>query len=104
MSDATSEERNRVSEALVNLTLREVFEFGIMQSDPNFANYRYNPANEKISLLDFGAARALQPSAIDGYMHLLRAGLLEDDEALRKAAIQLKLVKVMARLTTGSSE
>nr|WP_171233606.1 AarF/ABC1/UbiB kinase family protein [Ruegeria sp. HKCCA4812] len=93
VSDATREERNRVSEALVDLTLREVFEFGIMQSDPNFANYRYNPANEKISLLDFGAARALQPSAIDGYMHLLRAGLREVDEELRNAAIQLKLVE-----------
>ncbi|QFT71438.1 putative protein kinase UbiB [Ruegeria sp. THAF33] len=93
VSDATREERNRVSEALVDLTLREVFEFGIMQSDPNFANYRYNPSNGKISLLDFGAARALQPSAIDGYMHLLRAGLREDDEELRNAAIQLKLVE-----------
>jgi predicted unusual protein kinase regulating ubiquinone biosynthesis (AarF/ABC1/UbiB family) len=93
VSDATREERNRVSEALVDLTLREVFEFGIMQSDPNFANYRYNPSNGKISLLDFGAARALQPSAIEGYMHLLRAGLREDDEQLRNAAIQLKLVE-----------
>lgn len=93
VSDATREERNRVSEALVDLTLREVFEFGIMQSDPNFANFRYNPSNGKISLLDFGAARALQPSAIDGYMHLLRAGLREDDEELRNAAIQLKLVE-----------
>ncbi|WP_241481038.1 ABC1 kinase family protein [Ruegeria sp. ANG-S4] len=93
VSDATSEERNRVSEALVNLTLREVFEFGMMQSDPNFANYRYNPSNGKISLLDFGAARALQPSAIDGYVDLLRAGLLEDSAALRRAAIQLKLIE-----------
>ncbi|WP_171237870.1 AarF/ABC1/UbiB kinase family protein [Ruegeria sp. HKCCA5763] len=93
VGDATSEDRNRVSEALVQLTLREVFEFGIMQSDPNFANYRYNPSNGKISLLDFGAARALQPSAIDGYVDLLRAGLLEDGAALRKAAIQLKLIE-----------
>ncbi len=93
VSDATSEERNRVSEALVNLTLREVFEFGMMQCDPNFANYRYNPSNGKICLLDFGAARALQPSAIDGYVDLLRAGLLEDGAALRKAAIQLKLIE-----------
>ena len=53
--DALSEERNRVSEALVKLTLREIFEFGIMQSDPNFANYRYDASNGKISLLDFGA-------------------------------------------------
>ena len=43
--------------------------------------------------MDFGAARALQPSAIDGYVDLLRAGLLEDGAALRKAAIQLKLIE-----------
>ncbi|WP_171241520.1 AarF/ABC1/UbiB kinase family protein [Ruegeria sp. HKCCA5491] len=93
LSDATSEERNRVSDALVQLTLREVFEFGIMQSDPNFANYRYNPSNGKIGLLDFGAARALQPSAIDGYFRLLRAGLRKDDADLRNAAMHMKLIK-----------
>jgi predicted unusual protein kinase regulating ubiquinone biosynthesis (AarF/ABC1/UbiB family) len=93
VSDAPRDERNRVSEALINLTLREVFDFGIMQSDPNFANYRYNPTNGKISLLDFGAARALQSPAIDGYVHLLRAGLLEDNAELRNAAVQLKLIE-----------
>ncbi len=92
VSDATKLERNQVSEALVDLTLREIFDFGIIQSDPNFANYRYNPDNGKISLLDFGAARALQPYAIDSYAHLLRAGLLEDDADLRRAAIQMKLI------------
>ncbi len=92
VSDATKLERNQVSEALVDLTLREIFDFGIIQSDPNFANYRYNPDNGKISLLDFGASRALQPYAIDSYAHLLRAGLLEDDADLRRAAIQMKLI------------
>ncbi len=93
VSDAPSEERNRVSDALVQLTLREVFEFGIMQSDPNFANYRYNPSNGKIGLLDFGATRVLQSSAIDGYLRLLRAGLRKDDADLRNAAIHMKLIE-----------
>ncbi len=93
VSDATKEERSRVAEVLFDLTLREIFEFCIMQSDPNFANFRYNTANGKISLLDFGAARALQSSAIKGYVQFLRAGLLEDDTGLRKAAIQLKFIE-----------
>lgn len=93
VSEATKEERNRVCSALVDLTLREIFEFGIMQSDPNFANYRYNPSNGKISLLDFGATRALQPSAIDGYLRLLRAGFLEDHVELRNAACQMQLIE-----------
>ncbi len=93
VSDATREERNRVAEVLFDLTLREIFEFCIMQSDPNFANFRYNPANGKISLLDFGAARTLQSSATKEYVQFLRAGLLADDTGLRKAAIQLKFIE-----------
>ena len=50
VSDETKEERIRVISDLVNLTLREIFEFGVMQSDPNFANYRYNAENGKICL------------------------------------------------------
>lgn len=92
VSDASKEERNRVAEVLIDLTLREIFEFGVMQSDPNFANFRYNPANRKISLLDFGAARTLQSSAIGQYIHFLRAALLGDDERLRETAIQLKFM------------
>lgn len=93
VGEATKEERNRVCSALVDLTLREIFEFGIMQSDPNFANYRYNSSNGKISLLDFGATRALQPSAIDGYLRLMRAGLFEDVVELRNAASQMQLIE-----------
>ncbi len=91
--DAAKEDRNRVSAALVDLTLREVFEFGVTQSDPNFANYRYNPSNGRIGLLDYGAARVLQPATKDGYARLLQAGLLEDDKKLRDAAIQMQLIE-----------
>ncbi len=93
VQDAVKEERSRVSAALVDLTLREVFEFGVTQSDPNFANYRYNPSNGKIGLLDYGAARVLQPATKDGYARLLQAGLLEDDTKLSDAAIQMQLIE-----------
>ncbi|MEQ9694765.1 AarF/ABC1/UbiB kinase family protein [Shimia sp. SDUM112013] len=91
--DAPHSERNRVSGALVDLTLREVFELGVMQSDPNFANYRYNRETGKIGLLDFGAARPVPPSASDKYRRLLRAGLQGDDTELRAAAIHLGILE-----------
>ena len=94
VSDETKEERIRVISDLVNLTLREIFEFGVMQSDPNFANYRYNAENGKICLLDFGATRVLKRSAIDGYVQFLRAGLIENELELRCAANQLKLIQI----------
>jgi len=84
--------RNRLAAALVDLTLREVFEFGVMQSDPNFANYRYDPGTGKIILLDFGATRCLDPGVVAGYRRLMRAGLAGDSPALRQSAVELRLI------------
>jgi predicted unusual protein kinase regulating ubiquinone biosynthesis (AarF/ABC1/UbiB family) len=43
LTGAPQHTRNRVMTSLVALVLRELFEFGLMQTDPNFANYRYQP-------------------------------------------------------------
>lgn len=93
LSDMPGDARNHVAQALIELTLKEVFEFGVTQSDPNFANYRYNPVTGKIILLDFGATRTLQSSSIDGYRRLLCAGLNEDCEGLRDAAVEMKIIE-----------
>ncbi|KUJ81012.1 ABC1 kinase family protein [Ruegeria profundi] len=93
LSDMPSDARNHVAQALIELTLKEVFEFGVTQSDPNFANFRYNPVTGKTILLDFGATRTLDSSSIDGYRRLLRAGLKEDCEGLRDAAVQMKIIE-----------
>jgi hypothetical protein len=45
--------------ALIELCLRELFEFRMMQTDPNFANYRWRPETGQIVLLDFGATREI---------------------------------------------
>jgi len=91
-ADAPRAERNRLAEALIDLTLREVFEFGVMQSDPNFANYRFDPATGKIILLDFGATRHLDPDLVAGYRRLMQAGLAGDAAALRRSAMELRFI------------
>ena len=60
--DAAQALRDRVAAALIDLVLRELFLFGAMQTDPNLANYRFDPATGRIVLLDFGA---VQPIAQD---------------------------------------
>ena len=67
--------RDRAAAELINLTLRELFEFGFMQTDPNLANYRWQPATGKIALLDFGAARAVAPELSNDFRALLNAGI-----------------------------
>jgi predicted unusual protein kinase regulating ubiquinone biosynthesis (AarF/ABC1/UbiB family) len=59
LGDESQDTRNRATTALIELVLRELFEFGVMQTDPNFANYRWQPDGERLVLLDFGATRAV---------------------------------------------
>ena len=79
--------RDTAMRDLMALVLRELFEFGAMQTDPNFANYRYDRANERLVLLDFGAARDLKPDTAESYRAILSAGLAEDRAAVRRATI-----------------
>jgi predicted unusual protein kinase regulating ubiquinone biosynthesis (AarF/ABC1/UbiB family) len=80
--------RNRVMKALLGLVLRELFEFGYMQTDPNFANYRWQPDSGKLVLLDFGAARPIPPKTVAAYTRLMAAGLMGDHDALRDALVE----------------
>ena len=85
--DAPQDVRDRVTRSLIALVLRELFEFGIMQTDPNFANYRYQPDTGRLVLLDFGAARPVEPATVEAYRGLLRAGIHGDRTAARSAAL-----------------
>ena len=44
LENAEKDERDRVTAQIFDLVLDELFRFGLMQTDPNFANYRYQPA------------------------------------------------------------
>ncbi|NMU25293.1 AarF/ABC1/UbiB kinase family protein, partial [Vibrio parahaemolyticus] len=46
--------RDFVMHSLLELLFRELFEFKMVQTDPNFANYLYIENTRQIGLLDFG--------------------------------------------------
>ncbi|MDC0886407.1 AarF/ABC1/UbiB kinase family protein [Altererythrobacter sp.] len=79
--------RNEVFERMMRLVARELFEFGVMQTDPNFANFRYQRETGKVVLLDFGATRPVAPDIQSAYRKLLEAGLAEDKDGIREEAI-----------------
>lgn len=91
VEDAGQEERNLVVARLVELVLRELFSFGVMQTDPNFANYRLM-ADGRIALLDFGAVHEVPEGISSGYGQLLRAALASDRGAIRDAAAEAGFV------------
>lgn len=92
LAGASQEVRDRAMASLLGLALRELFSFGFMQTDPNFANFRWQPQTEKLVLLDFGAARPVPQGTAEAYRRLLGAGLAEDRTALRAALLEVGFV------------
>jgi len=82
VSDETQTVRDQIAKALIDLTLRELFSFGVMQTDPNFANYLYQPDTQRIVLLDFGATHDIAPNIITSYRQLIHASLDGNIDAL----------------------
>ena len=87
LEDDDQPTRDAVMTTLIDLVLRELFVFGAMQTDPNFANYRYQRDTGRVVLLDFGAARAVAPDTAAAYRRLLGAGLAGDRDELLAAAL-----------------
>jgi Predicted unusual protein kinase len=85
-------ERDRAATLLMRLTLRELFEFGLVQTDPNFGNYLYDAANRRIVLLDFGATKPVAPELVEQYRRLARSAVQGDRTGLRDASIALGYV------------
>lgn len=92
LAEAPQEQRDAMIGALLNLVLHELFVFGFMQTDPNFANYRWQPDSGRLVLLDFGAARPVPAETAAAYRAVLEAGLAEDAVALRDAVLHAGFV------------
>lgn len=83
------EERDRVMSLLFELLLVEMFELRLVQTDPNFANYRYDPETGQVILLDFGASRRFKAAFTRSYRDLLAATLRSDRGAMADAASRI---------------
>jgi predicted unusual protein kinase regulating ubiquinone biosynthesis (AarF/ABC1/UbiB family) len=89
MADAPETERDRVVTTLLDLVLHEMFAFGAMQTDPNFANYRIEAGTGRIVLLDFGAAREIAPGLATELRQVMRDSVAGDGAAIRAGLLRL---------------
>lgn len=83
--------RDRVANRLLALVLRELFDLATMQTDPNFANFRYQTETDRIVLLDFGATRQFDPDLVAAYRHLMMACREGDGERALTIMAQIGL-------------
>ncbi|OSZ70557.1 ubiquinol-cytochrome C reductase [Sphingomonas sp. IBVSS1] len=85
-------ERDRLMTLMLRILMAELFDWRLMQTDPNFANYRYDLNSGRLVLLDFGAARVVPDRISDGYRALLASGLAGDDAALLRAMADIGIL------------
>ncbi|XP_042239831.1 serine-rich adhesin for platelets-like isoform X2 [Homarus americanus] len=82
--DMDQETRNFISEKILHLCLLELFQFGFMQTDPNWSNFFYNTETEQMALLDFGACREYSKDFVDKYIHLIHGAAIKDRDKVLK--------------------
>ncbi len=87
LAEMAAPARNEAAAALLELALLEVFEWGLVQTDPNFANYRYQPQRRCLQLLDFGATREYPSFRRASFRALLLACVDGDDGDVVRSAI-----------------
>ncbi len=89
LAQAPAEERNRIAGHLLELAMRELFDWGLVQTDPNFSNYRYDPHSGQIQLLDFGAVRSYPSERREVLRDLLTACLENEKSDMVETAISV---------------
>ena len=82
VSHLDQEERNRIGRTILYLTMQELFEWRLMQTDPNWGNFLYDANTGTTTLIDFGATREFPKSFVDGYLRIVWASANQDEETL----------------------
>ncbi|XP_056371418.1 atypical kinase COQ8B, mitochondrial-like isoform X1 [Oenanthe melanoleuca] len=86
------ERRDQICSELLRLCLLELFQFRFMQTDPNWANFLYEPESNTVTLLDFGACREFEREFTDLYIEVIRAAAERDKEKILRRSEELKFL------------
>ncbi|HEY0877771.1 MAG TPA: AarF/ABC1/UbiB kinase family protein [Zeimonas sp.] len=87
--NARQSTRDAVGALLERLVFRELFEFGEMQTDPNFANYLWRPGTGQVVLLDFGATTRFDDDFVAAYARITRAAIGGDRRQIARHAVDI---------------
>ncbi|XP_046418524.1 atypical kinase COQ8B, mitochondrial isoform X1 [Neodiprion fabricii] len=88
-AEMDSETREHICKMVMRLCLLELFDFRYMQTDPNWANFFYNPETRQLTLLDFGACRAYDKRFMDQYIEIIKGASEGDREKVLQLSRQM---------------
>ncbi|MDO4895862.1 MAG: AarF/ABC1/UbiB kinase family protein [Moraxella sp.] len=80
--------RNALGQSAINIIMQEIFDWGEMQTDPNFGNYLVrldDDGHDKLVLLDFGAIKQFDDKLLGIAKNLLVAGFYQDKPMMKNA-------------------
>jgi predicted unusual protein kinase regulating ubiquinone biosynthesis (AarF/ABC1/UbiB family) len=78
-----------VATTLLDLLMKEIFEWGLIQSDAHGGNFLINSKDKKIVLLDFGATKVLSEEFKHFYKDCLKLAFKEDWQGLRNHVLKI---------------
>ena len=81
-----------MAERILFVTLRELFEWRFMQTDPNWGNFLYNSLTDTLSLIDFGASRDYDKSFVDEYIRVVWSAANKDEETMMQSSLKLGFI------------
>ena len=84
--------RNDVGALLLRLTIRELFDWRFMQTDPNWGNFLFDEHADQLHLIDFGAAKEYPKPFVDDYMRMVLACADKNREEVILRSTRLKFL------------
>ncbi|THH29978.1 hypothetical protein EUX98_g4215 [Antrodiella citrinella] len=81
IDELSQQDKNDIAGRIIELCLKELFSFRIMQTDPNWTNFLWNGETRQVALVDFGASREYSKSFMDNWLRLLEAAASDDHAA-----------------------
>jgi aarF domain-containing kinase len=90
-SKPTQAQREHIAHLILDLYCREFFEWGLVQTDPNYGNFLVRN-NSQLVLLDFGAAKNYEKTFVQDYCSVLIALDSRNDSAILEKSISFQLI------------
>ena len=96
VQNLSQKRRNQLAENFLELYLKEIFSWNLVQTDPHLGNYKIqlDPlGKDRIVLLDFGACRSFSAKFIDAYRRMIQGSIEFNEPLFFNAARDLGFIK-----------
>eukprot|EP00759_Apiculatamorpha_spiralis_P008539 PhF_6_TR15489/c0_g1_i1/m.24097/K08869/ADCK, ABC1; aarF domain-containing kinase len=84
--------RDDIGKTILFVTLKELFHWRFMQTDPNYSNFLYDKDNHEMHLVDFGAARPYHDNFVSTYHNIVSAGVSGNAEEIIRNSVAIQML------------